>query len=117
VDTSNTSNKAEVVVVSHRTGAGTYLSTGDMKHAVDKTAGIGSHADMLTGHEDTHTVKMDVLKPINAPNIVSIPQMKPKLPDLHGDGARLALNGPNGWGSHMDMLSAHMNVQSVRNTC
>jgi len=51
-DVSNTSNEAKTVVVSHRTGAGTYLSTGDAKRAVDETDGIGSHADASSGHRD-----------------------------------------------------------------
>ena len=219
-DASNTSNEAKTVVVSHRTGAGTYLSTGDAKRAVDETDGIGSHADASSGHRDalnasnnaerggisngdepttylgaadakrgadatdgiashadasngqtdapsvqtdtlmaanapetvsthpiepqspnspvgdskrgvdvadglaSHTdtssehmdppsVETDALTSRNAPNTVSIPRTKPKTPDLPGDGARLALNEQNGWGSHTDTSSAQTGVPGV----
>jgi len=52
-DASNMPNKAKMDVVSHRTGAGTYLSTGDAKRTVDETDGIGSHADASSSHRDT----------------------------------------------------------------
>jgi len=51
-DASTMPNEAKTVVVSHRTGAGTYLSTGDAKRTVDETDGIGSHADASSGHRD-----------------------------------------------------------------
>ena len=69
----NVSNSAETAVVSHGEGAGTYLGTGDTKHAVYEMDGVRSHADMSTGQMDTPSIKMNVIKPGNKLETISIP--------------------------------------------
>ena len=91
------------------------LPPGSARERAEYPNGLGNRADTTSGCTGVQSAANDALKPRNAPNIVSIPQTKPKPPDLPGDGARLTLNGPNGWGSHTDTSSAHTNVQSVGN--
>jgi len=91
------------------------LPPGSAREHTEYPNGLGNRADTTSGCTGVQSAANNVLKPRNALNIVSIPQTKPKPPDLPGDGARLALNGPNGWGSHMDTSSACTNMQSVGN--
>ena len=50
VDTLDVLNIAVIGGISHGDEPDTYLSPGDTKHDVDKTDGLGSHADVLGGH-------------------------------------------------------------------
>jgi len=52
VDTSNTSNEAKTVVVSHRTEPDTYLGIRDENRTVDETDGPESHTDASSCHRD-----------------------------------------------------------------
>ena len=48
------------------------------------------------------------------PDTISIPRMKPKLPNLLGEGTRLALNELNDFGSHTDVLSLQTDALSIQ---
>ena len=50
VDTLDVLNIAVIGGISHGDEPDTYLSPGDAKHDVDKTDGLGSHADVLGVH-------------------------------------------------------------------
>ena len=81
-DAPSTSNGAETEVIGHGEGAGTYLAIGDVKHVIEVTDGIGSHADTSTGQGETLSVRTDAIIPANAPEDVRTPRKKEKPPDL-----------------------------------
>jgi len=114
-DASNTSNEAETVVVSHRTGAGTYLSSGDAKCAVDETEGLGSHADASNGQTDAQSVTMDALMSTNAQQNISISHGDEPDTYLGAADAKHAVNETDGIGSHADALSGHRDTLNTSN--
>ena len=62
-DTSDALNQAEMPGISRGNDVSTYLDPGDAKRRVDKTGGIGSHADMLNGLTDIPSVERDANRP------------------------------------------------------
>ncbi|KIM66801.1 hypothetical protein SCLCIDRAFT_1210857 [Scleroderma citrinum Foug A] len=108
------SNHAETAILGHRDDPSTHLGAGDVKHDVDEMDGLGSHMDALSGCTDTPSVQTNALIPRDASDTVSIPRTKPKPPNLPGEGARLALNKLNDFGSHTDVLSLQTDAPSVQ---
>jgi len=106
-DASNTPNKAKTVVVSHRTGAGMYLSTGDAKRAVDETDGIGSHADASSGHRDTLNVSNDA-------ETARLGFRDGAETYLGAADAKRDVDETDGLGGHADASNGHMDAQSVQ---
>ena len=74
-------NRAETEVIGHGEGAGMYLVTGDTKHVIYMTDGVGSPTDMLTGHGEIPCIGMDTYNTENEAEIISIPQKQMKSPD------------------------------------
>ena len=66
----DTSYNAETAILGHGDDPSTYLDTRDAKCNVDKTDGLGSHADALGGHSDMPSVEMDMDTAAIAPAIV-----------------------------------------------
>jgi len=110
-----TSDRAETDGMSHGDSAGTYLSVGDAKRDIHATDGVGSHADASSGHSDVSTVETDAITTKNAPDVVSIPRKRLKLPDSPMETARWRPDEPNGCGNHADGSSVHAGVQRVGN--
>ena len=113
-DASNTSNEAEAVVVSHRTSAGTYLSTGDVKRAVNKMDGIGSHADASSGHRNALIVETDALNMSNNAGTGGISHGDEPNTYLGAGGAKHGVDATDGTESHTDALSGHGDAQSIQ---
>ena len=105
-DASNVSNRPEMAGMSCGEGAGMYLATGDAKHIIEETDGIGSHVDTSSGHSDMPSAETDANRSANMMENVSIPQKKTKLPDLPSRSARMPPDKPNGIGDVTDMSSA-----------
>jgi len=72
-DVLRTSDRAGTADISDGEGAETYLGVRDAKRVVNVTDGIGSHADMSSGHWDMQNVEADVVTTANTSDIVSIP--------------------------------------------
>ena len=77
----DTLNQAEMPGISRGNDVSTYLDPGDTKHGVNKTGGIRSHADTSNGLMDIPSIERDANRPANAPDTISIPQKRTKLPD------------------------------------
>ena len=73
MDTLSVLNRAETDRLGHSDDLGTYLRVGDTKHLIYKTDGARSHAGTLTGQMDALSIKTNMNKPANAPDIISIP--------------------------------------------
>ena len=114
-DTLSVSHSAETVVVSHRTGAGTYLSSGDAKCAVDEMEGLGSHADASNGQTDTQSVTMDALMSTNAQQNISISHGDEPDTYLGAADAKRAVDETDGIGSHADASSSHRDTLNTSN--
>jgi len=114
-DTSNTSNEAEMVVVSHRTSAGTYLSTADVKRAIDETDGIGSHTDTSSGHRNALIVETAALNMSNNAGTGGISNGDEPTTYLSAGGTKRAIDKTDGLGSQMDTSSRHSDVPSIGN--
>jgi len=99
------SNGAEMGSISCKDDAMTYLGLRNASRAVDETDGIGSHADALTWHEDTHSVETDALKPANATEIVSTHPIESKTPNSPTGDAKRIVDETDGVGHYMDMQS------------
>ena len=82
MDAPSMSNRAEMDGISYRDNAGTHLRVGDAKHLVYEMDGARTHMGTLTGQTDAPSIEMNMNKPANAPDIVSIPRKKAKPPDL-----------------------------------
>ena len=106
-DASTTPNEAKTVVVSHRTGAGTYLSTGDTKCTVDETDGIDSHADVSSGHRDAPTTS-------NGAKRAGISYGDEPDTYLSIRDANRTVNETDGIGSHADASTGHEDAHSVQ---
>ena len=107
VDALDASNAAVTVIVIHRTGAGMYLSTGDVKCAIDKTDGIGSHMDTSSGHRDA----------LNASDHTETGSIS------HGDstdmylgatGMKRDINETDSLGGHVNVSNGHTDAQSIQ---
>ncbi|KIM55534.1 hypothetical protein SCLCIDRAFT_30320 [Scleroderma citrinum Foug A] len=109
------SNSSETVGMRHSVGAGTYLGPGDTEHDVDKTDGIGSHADASVGHGESPSVETNANRPANAPEIVRTTQKRGKLPDLPSQSVRRATDKPNGVGDVTNTLSVQTDDHSIGN--
>jgi len=107
-DASTTPNEAKTVIVSHRTGAGTYLSTGDTKRAVDETDGIGSHADASSGHRDAPTTS-------NGAKRAGISYGDEPDTYLSVRAANRTVDETDGTESHADALSGHRDTLNASN--
>ena len=115
MDTLSVSNRAVTTGLSHNEGAGTYLAARDAKRNVNLTNGVGSHADMPSGDGDVLSVQTRAIKPADATEIVSIPQKKPKLPDIPDRATRGRPDEPNGLGNLADTSSIRTYVHCVGN--
>ena len=113
MDTSDVSNGPETAGISHGESARTYLGAGDAKHVVDATDDIGSQTDTSSGYTDVPNVQRDVNKPTNAPDTVSIPRKKSKLPDSPIGPAKQAPDMPYGYRDRTDGLSMHRDMRSI----
>jgi len=113
-DTLSVPHSAETLVVSHRTGAGTYLSTGDAKRAVDETNGTESHADASSCHRDTLSVETDVLNASNNPETGGISNGEGVSTYLGTRDANRAVDETDGIGSHADTSTGHEDAHSVQ---
>ena len=80
-DTPEVSNSTETAGMSDGEGAKTYLGVGATKHVVDVTHGVGSYTDASSGYTDVPSIQKDAITTANETEVVSIPRMKPKLPD------------------------------------
>ena len=112
-DALNVSDRAETDGISHRDDMGTYLTTRGVKRDIRKTDGIGSHTDVLNGLTDTPSVNMDVIKPANKPENISILQKKDKPPDLPSRSTRGHPDEPDGCRNPADMSSICTDMHSV----
>ena len=115
VDAPEVSNSAETAGMSDSEGAKTYLGVGATKHVIYVTHGVGSYMDVSSGYMDVPSIQMDTIMTANETEVVSIPQMKPKLPDSPTEVARMAPDKPNGLGNHADRSNVHTDVKSGRN--
>ena len=116
MDASNTSNRAEMAGISSGEGVGTYLEAGSAKRIIDTTDGIESHADTLSRHMDVPNVQTDVKIPRNAPDTVSIPHMKAKLPDLPFGTTKQIPDEPYGCRDHADVSNTRTDTYSIGNS-
>ena len=107
VDTLSVLHSAETLVVSHRTGAGTYLSTGDAKCAVNETDGIGSHTDASSGHRDTLNVSNDA-------EMARLGFRDGAETYLGAADAKCNVDETDSLGGHADASNGHMDAQSVQ---
>ena len=64
-DAPNASNRAGKDMLGHSDELVTYLGIGDVKHIVDMTNGVGSPADMLTGHGEAPSIETNAIIPEN----------------------------------------------------
>ena len=112
-DAPSTSNGTETEVIGHGEGAVTYLAIGDAKRVIEVMDGVGSHADTSTGHGDTPSVEMDMIKPANKTKTISIPQKKVKPPDLPVVAATCAPEVSNGNGDLAEGLTMHSDTYSI----
>ena len=72
MDAPSASDEAETARISHGEVVRTYLGAGDAKHSRDVTDGIRSQTNALRGHSDVSSVKMKVIIPAKATEIISI---------------------------------------------
>ena len=114
-DTLKVSDSAEMNVIGHEEGAGTYLSIGDAKHLVKEMDGVGNHADVSIGHGDVPSVNTDVIKPTDTPQIVSIPRKKNKPPDIPDSAGKWPPDEPNSLGDRMDTSSVRTYAHCIGN--
>ena len=106
-------NDAEMVCVSHGKGAGTYLGTGDVKRSVTETDGAGIHADASSGRGDVLSIETNALTTANEMQIVSIPRIKEKLPDIPMETTRGHPDEPDGCGNPADTSSVQTDAHSI----
>ena len=92
-----------------------------MKRVIYMMDGIGSPADTSTGHGEVPSVKMNVIKPANETETISIPRKKVKLPDSPISAIRWLPDEPDGCinlmdgiESQTDMSSGHLDMPSVK---
>ena len=78
-----------------------------------ETDGTGIHVDASSGHGDALSVETNALTTANEPQIVSIPRMKEKPPDLPMETTRGHPDEPNGCGNPADTLSVRTDTHSV----
>ncbi|KIM69160.1 hypothetical protein SCLCIDRAFT_19783 [Scleroderma citrinum Foug A] len=97
-DTLNMSNQTATPGMSHRDDPSTYLDARDAKHNVDKTDGLGSHADALGGHSDVPSIETDVDTAAITPAIVRTTRKRGKLPNLPSQSAKRLSDKPNSCG-------------------
>ena len=114
-DTPNTLNGAETTVMGHRDSADTYLGTGDAKHAVDKTDGIGSHADASNGQTDAQSAHTDAITPADEVGNISTHRNKSKAPNSPAGSATSRSDTTDGFGNRTDMSNARTDVHSIGN--
>jgi len=112
-DASTTPNEAKMVFVSHRTGAGTYLSTGDAKRTVDETDGIGSHADASSGHRDALSVETDAPNVSNHTGTTGISHGDKPNTYLGAGGVKRGVDATDGIESHTDASTGQEDAHSV----
>ena len=104
-DASNTPNEAKTVIVSHRTGAGTYLSTGDAKRAVDGTNNLSSRTEMSEGQVDVSRARTDAPNASNGAGMAGISHRDNAETHLDARDAKRAVDKTDGIGSHMPKRS------------
>ena len=112
-DTPDASNNAETNVMDHGESASMYLRVRDAKRVVVETDGTGTHADVSTRQGEVPSVELDAIKPVNATEIVRMPQMKPKLPDSPMEAAWQRSHEPNSIGDHADRSSMPTEVHNI----
>ena len=81
-----------------------------------KVDGLGGQTDAPSGCRDAPSIQMDAITTVNAQDIVSIPQKRMKPADSPVEAAKQHSNKPYGCRIHVDMLSMHMDMHSIRNT-
>jgi len=81
--------------------------SGDAKHAVDETDGIGSHADASSGHRDA-------LNALNNAGIGGISNGDEPTTYLGAGDAKRGVDATDGFGSRMDTSSGLTDVPSVQ---
>jgi len=89
--------------------------SGDAKRDVDKTDGLGGHADASDGQADAPSIDMDAIRPANASKTISIRQIKPKSPNLPAGSATSRSDATDGFGSHTDTSSVCTDVHCAGN--
>ena len=112
-DAPDVSNNAETNVTDHGESASTYLRVRDAKRVVVKMCGTGTHVDALTGQGEVPSVESDAIKPVNAMEIVSIPRIKEKPPDIPMEITRGHPDEPDGCGNPADTLSVQTDAHSI----
>ena len=113
MDTSSMSNRAVTTGLSHSDGTRTYLATRDAKRGITETDGAGIHADVSSGRGDALSVETNTLTTANETQIVSIPRMKEKQPDLPMETTRGHPDEPDGCGNPVDTSSVRTDTHSV----
>ena len=81
-----------------------------------ETDGLGGQMDALSWYRDAPSIQTDTIMTVNAQDIISIPQKRMKPPDSPVEAAKQRSNEPYSCRIHVDTLSMHMDMHSIRNS-